>query len=386
MTQVSIVIPCYNYGRFLREAVESSISQTWREKEVCVVDDGSTDSTGEVLRELDPSVLVLRVANGGVARARNLGARETSGEWLCFLDGDDGLEPGRLERCREVLGRTRAAAIICGWRDVDDDGAPLADAIPHPIGSGLDYLLANRSFPVHCALVRRSAFAAAGGFFEGEMGPSWPEDTDLWFRLAAMSGGFEFVPEVLCRFRRHSRTVSRSERIRESQVGFRQMIARLGGLLRDVVPADGLRKYHVLVETSFACRYLRRGDLAAARETLRYVWELCEKSSTWIAVAEEWTARHGGQDDAVVEGWTGALAYVPGSGRKPALVAMEIALAERAAARGDVEKARRRALSAALRSPRLAMAPEARSQLVRAVIGPEAVWTLRRLRESLRPG
>lgn len=102
--RVSVVVPCYNYGRFVTEAVDSILAQTFRDYEVIVVDDGSTDNTPEVLRGItDPRVRVLRKENGGCASARNAGRALARGEFLTFLDADDLWRPTFLERQVAVL-------------------------------------------------------------------------------------------------------------------------------------------------------------------------------------------------------------------------------------------------------------------------------------------
>src|SRR5215210_7179893 len=89
---VSVVIPCFNQGHFLGEALESVLSQTRPPDHVVVVDDGSVDNTAVVVGRF-PTVHYIRQPNGGLARARNTGLRHTRGEYLVFLDADDRLWP-----------------------------------------------------------------------------------------------------------------------------------------------------------------------------------------------------------------------------------------------------------------------------------------------------
>jgi glycosyltransferase involved in cell wall biosynthesis len=102
--RVSVVVPCYNYGRFVGDAVGSILAQSFRDFEVIVVDDGSTDDTPDVLRQItDQRVRVLRKPNEGCAAARNTGRALARGEFLAFLDADDLWRPTFLERQLEVL-------------------------------------------------------------------------------------------------------------------------------------------------------------------------------------------------------------------------------------------------------------------------------------------
>ena len=95
---VSVVIPCYNYGQYLAEALESALNQTHSPIEVIVVDDGSTDSTPDVCREYANRVKVVRQQNGGLPSSRNRGIQVAKGMFIAFLDADDILEPTYLER------------------------------------------------------------------------------------------------------------------------------------------------------------------------------------------------------------------------------------------------------------------------------------------------
>lgn len=103
---VSVVIPTYNYGRFLREAVDSVLAQGLSDLEVIVVDDGSTDETPEVIAGLgDPRVRAVRTPNGGISAARNTGLALATGTWLAFLDADDRWAPTKLARQLAMVER-----------------------------------------------------------------------------------------------------------------------------------------------------------------------------------------------------------------------------------------------------------------------------------------
>jgi glycosyltransferase involved in cell wall biosynthesis len=96
---ISVIIPAYNVAQFLREAVDSALAQTRRDIEAIVVDDGSTDGSADMLRDLDdPRLRVIRQDNAGSAAARNAGLRLASGNLVAFLDADDRWAPQNLER------------------------------------------------------------------------------------------------------------------------------------------------------------------------------------------------------------------------------------------------------------------------------------------------
>jgi len=129
---VSVLIAAYNAGPFLHRAVRSAVDQTWPPLEVLIVDDGSTDNTAEVARNLglaDPRVrLVPLRENGGPAKARNAGLDAARGEWVAILDADDAFLPERLERLARVASDLNADVIVdnFAWYNATKDsvGSP----------------------------------------------------------------------------------------------------------------------------------------------------------------------------------------------------------------------------------------------------------------------
>ncbi len=117
---VSAVIPTYNYGQYVCEAVESALNQTYRNMEVIVVDDGSTDDTRERLAPYMDSIRYIYQENQGLSAARNTGIRAASGEWIALLDSDDTWTPRKTEaqlRAAEQNGWDAVAAMHGGYRE-----------------------------------------------------------------------------------------------------------------------------------------------------------------------------------------------------------------------------------------------------------------------------
>jgi glycosyltransferase involved in cell wall biosynthesis len=102
--KISVIIPTYNYGRFIAEAVESVRAQTFTNTEIIVVDDESTDDTLAVLERIkDPRLKVVKLKRSGVGAAQNTGMRMATGKYIAFLDADDRWLPTKLERQLEVM-------------------------------------------------------------------------------------------------------------------------------------------------------------------------------------------------------------------------------------------------------------------------------------------
>ena len=119
--KLTIIIPAYNAGDTIEECVRSALQQKIDDFEVICIDDGSTDGSGEVLDSITDSRLrVLHVENKGVSHARNIGLKQAQGEYVCFVDSDDYLEPDTL--CREFNALGNSDLVICGYRQLYEDG------------------------------------------------------------------------------------------------------------------------------------------------------------------------------------------------------------------------------------------------------------------------
>lgn len=119
---VAVIIPCYNAATTLAATIESAIGQPGV-SEIVAIDDGSTDDTLAILRSYEPHIRIFTGSNAGVSVARNRGIAETHAPWLLFLDSDDLLLPGTIERRLDVARSTSADVVISDWRDIIDDGA-----------------------------------------------------------------------------------------------------------------------------------------------------------------------------------------------------------------------------------------------------------------------
>lgn len=119
---VSVIIPAYNAGRFIGETLASVLAQTYREREIIVVDDGSTDDTAERVRAYGPAVRCIRIDNAGPGAARNAGLRAAAGAHIAFLDADDLWRPDKLAIQVAVAGRhPESGMVVCDGVQFEDD-------------------------------------------------------------------------------------------------------------------------------------------------------------------------------------------------------------------------------------------------------------------------
>lgn len=116
MKKISIIIPCYNSQKYLNRCVDSVLNQTYKNFELILVDDGSTDNTNEILKayaKKDQRVVHLTKANSGVGATRNFGIKHATGDYIQFLDSDDDMKPNMLERMMQTSKKTNADIVVC---------------------------------------------------------------------------------------------------------------------------------------------------------------------------------------------------------------------------------------------------------------------------------
>ncbi len=204
MPEITVVIPCFNYGRFLDQAVESVLAQSFQDFEIVIVDDGSTDPATQALVDdyQRPKTTVLRTANQGAGAARNAGIRASGGKYVVSLDADDRLHPRYLEKTRELLAAddSRRFGFVTTWaRRFGNDSGRMEIATESPADLAL-------SCTVHSAsLFRRRVWEEVGGYRESLSG--W-EDWNLWLNMAGAGYRWQVLPEELFFYRKHGRTRS----------------------------------------------------------------------------------------------------------------------------------------------------------------------------------
>jgi glycosyltransferase involved in cell wall biosynthesis len=207
MPTVSTIIPAYNAAAYIRQAVTSVLNQRDVSVEVIVVDDGSTDETGQILQEFGSSVRTLYQANAGHVKARNRGARIARGTWLAFLDADDEWLPEKLTK-QLALADEQTGLIYTERLNFGDcqrvaerqsKGQKLWE------GDVFAQLLMGNFITVSSVIIRKEVFEELGGFEEDLL---VCEDWDLWLRYAARGGRVRVCREGLTRYRWHEGAMS----------------------------------------------------------------------------------------------------------------------------------------------------------------------------------
>jgi len=201
---VTIVITCYNYGHYLEGCLESVFSQTYQSFEIIVVDDGSTDNTTAIMSKYKniKNINYIRQKNGGQANAKNRGIKESSGEFIAFLDADDLWREDKLEKQIPLFQDSSVGVVFSRSLFIDENGQKLEHQqlgkyLQPRSGWVSNDLYVDNFVPFSSSIIRRECLAVFSGFDESlEMGIDW----DLWLRISTKYQ-FDFIDEPLLKYR-----------------------------------------------------------------------------------------------------------------------------------------------------------------------------------------
>ncbi len=212
---ISVIIPCFNYGRFIEEAVQSVLAQTFKDYEIIIIDDGSTDFlTMEVLTEIEkkhPGIKIIHQPNGHLSNARNNGIKVSRGEFYLPLDADDTIEPTLLEKCYAVISQEPELGYV----------------YPYVRFFGnKDFVWENQEFnfydllwvnhPTLSALIRKKAWEESGGYDE-DMKEGY-EDWEFWIRLGKGRWFGKLLPEPLFNYRKHGESMLSGTELKHNSI------------------------------------------------------------------------------------------------------------------------------------------------------------------------
>jgi glycosyltransferase involved in cell wall biosynthesis len=224
MPLISVIISVYNGEKTIQETIESVLNQTFRDFELIIINDGSTDATLEIINNIpDPRIQIFSYPNAGLNASRNRGLSQAQGEYISFIDADDLWTADKLELQLKALQENAEAAVVYSWTDYIDENSQFLRLGPHHNFTGDVFeklLLADFVGSGSNPLVRKQAFEKVGNFDESIKGC---QDLDMWVRLARHYP-FVVVPSVQILYRQYATSWSANSKRQEE--GFLRLLEK----------------------------------------------------------------------------------------------------------------------------------------------------------------
>ncbi len=206
MAKVSVIIPTFNRANYICETIDSVLSQTYKDYEIIVVDDGSTDNTKEVISKYNEKIRYFYQENKGVSAARNYAISNAKGEYVAFLDDDDIWLQNKLEKQIDVLDKNPDLGFVCSDTYVIDGSGKIINLWKRGIHNHETFeSLYEADFTFTLTVVARRRCLEEVGFFDETLSIS--QDYDLWLRLAKKYA-FKHIGSPLAKYRLHAKNVS----------------------------------------------------------------------------------------------------------------------------------------------------------------------------------
>lgn len=243
MSKVSVLLCVFNAAPYIREAIDSTLQQTYRDFELVIVDDGSTDETLQIIRSYDDARIRVFAGEHAYIRSLNLGLRQCRGVYIARMDADDKMEPDRLATQVHLMETQPQVAVCCSWARAFGEaegmvGHAVRELVPCIY---LHFLLGN--FLIHPSSMIRTRFLRQHRLCYKEY--LYAEDFKLWTDIARRGGQFYVIPRPLLQYRLTATQITNAHRseqnatklviqqeiiedlLRQTERSFRPRIARL---------------------------------------------------------------------------------------------------------------------------------------------------------------
>lgn len=227
--RLSVILPTYNSQAFIAQAVKSVLDQSFQDFEFIIIDDGSTDATGDIVKSFnDPRIRLERRGHAGLVNSLNYGISVARGEYIARMDSDDQSLPDRFFKQVAFLDLHPQAALCGSWAvAIDEHGKNIGtySYTPAKIGSIRRYALLHNPFIHPSVMIRKGILQAAGGYRR-----FWKhtEDYELWTRIIYHHEAGN-IPEILIKYRIHAGQITVSRR---AEMRFYGIIVRLMAVWR----------------------------------------------------------------------------------------------------------------------------------------------------------
>jgi len=200
---VSVVIPIFNGERFIASTIESVSSQSYKNVEIIVVNDGSSDGTEEILKRYQDKITLLFQKNAGQSSARNYGIKKAKGQFIALLDADDLFVSNKLEKQMDLVWKYNLEMCCSEFETIDENNAFIRNvSVPaFDMNQAMDKFLEGNFICTSTMIFKKDLFDKLEGFDVNIQGT---EDGDLWFRMLATGARLGCVRENLLKYRIHS--------------------------------------------------------------------------------------------------------------------------------------------------------------------------------------
>ena len=303
MVKVSVIIPAYNGDRYIEEAIDSILNQTYTDYEIIVVDDGSTDNTPQIVKRYGDKINYFSQSNQGVAASRNLGLAEARGKYIAFLDQDDIFLPHKLASQVALLEQDDSLGIVnSGWQIVDRQGKFKSAVEPwHQIPNlTTANLIIWKPVFLGAMLFRRSWLEQIEKF---DLSLEQTPDVDLVIRLAGIGCVADWVKETTVKYRQHEDNASKNTLLQARELDrILERFFNRANTLPEIKKLEADSRYQSLVWSAW--RLQQTGRLAEMSDYLNKSMNFSRKYPTemvlsWIEFFKNYSTEYGTKVDIV---------------------------------------------------------------------------------------
>jgi len=278
MTQshfVSVIIPTYNRAIFLVEAINSVLEQTYKNYEIIVIDDGSTDSTSEIIKQFENKIRYFYQENKGPSAARNAGIKNAEGDLVAFIDSDDVWLAEKLSQQVQLFDENHRLGLVSSAYYSCDSNLNINRVIKDDRLTNKKYILrklfVRNIFPTPTVLVKRVCFEKVGLFNESY---GFAEDWEMWMRIA-LKYDVAYIRTPLCRCRRHNSSITfRKEEenfndwMKVIKENFKRGKEKYGNIYHNVLLRKAKSWYYLNVSYHYSCKSDMGNEMKYLRKSL----------------------------------------------------------------------------------------------------------------------